>query len=225
MTLMGSRNELGGLAMDQRRGLRHLFRAMTNVECRMDSSRHSSFVIRHSQVTRQSRRNAFTLIELILILAVLIIAVSFVAPHLSGFFRGRTLKSEGQQIVALMHQGQSRAVSAGVPMVLWFDAKEQKYGLEEEPGYNDKDPDAVEFKLNENLQIEVPDNDPGTTVSTDTSADPARDGLPQITFLPDGTIAETSPQTVKIVDHDVSATLSLTQTRDRNQYEIATTNQ
>jgi prepilin-type N-terminal cleavage/methylation domain-containing protein len=172
--------------------------------------------------TRHSS-SGFTLIEMILVLALLVIAVSFVAPHLSGFFRGRTLNSEGRQIIALMHEGQSRAVSGGVPMVLWFDAKEQKYGLEEEPGYNGKDPDAVEFKLNENLQIEVPDSDSGATAPGETSTDPAREGLPQINFLPDGTIAETSPQTIQIVDHDRNATLSLTQTRDRNQYEIATT--
>ncbi|HEX4265090.1 MAG TPA: GspH/FimT family pseudopilin [Verrucomicrobiae bacterium] len=202
---------------------------MTNDKCRSANSRHSlaspklrsdggSFVIRHSS-------SGFTLIEMILVLALLVIAVSFVAPHLSGFFRGRTLNSEAKQIVALMHEGQSRAVSGGVPMVLWFDAKEQKYGLEEEPGYNDKDPDAVEFKLNENLQIEIPDDDPSTTVSADTttSTDSARAGLPQISFLPDGTIAETSPQTIKVVDPDTNKTLSLTQTRDRNQYEIATT--
>jgi prepilin-type N-terminal cleavage/methylation domain-containing protein len=177
---------------------------------------HSSFVIRHSSP-------GFTLIEMILVMALLIIAVSFVTPQLSGFFRGRTLKSEAQQIIALMHEGQSRAVSGGVPMVLWFDPKEQKYGLEEEPGYNDKDPDAVEFKLNDNLQLEVPDSDPSATAASETGTDTARAGLPQITFLSDGTIAETSPQTVKIVDHDGGATLSLTQTRDRNQYEIATT--
>ena len=183
---------------------------MTNDECRMANTRHSS---------------GFTLIEMILVLALLVIAVSFVAPHLSGFFRGRTLNSEGRQVIALMHQAQSRAVSGGVPIVLWFDAKEQKYGLEEEPGYSDKDPDAVEFKLNENLQFDIPDDASSAAPTGETSADPARDGLPQISFLPDGTLSETSPQTIKIVDHDRNATLSLTQTRDRNQYEIATTTQ
>jgi prepilin-type N-terminal cleavage/methylation domain-containing protein len=183
---------------------------MPDDECRMENSRHSS-------------SRGFTLVEMILVMALLVIAVSFVAPRLGGFFRGRTLKSEARQIVSLMHEGQSRAVSAGVPMVLWFDTKEQKYGLEEEPGYADKDPDAVEFKLNENLQLEIPESDPGITTPGDQPTDPARAGLPQINFLPDGTIAETSPQTVKIVDHDSDSTVSLTQTRDRSQYEIATT--
>jgi prepilin-type N-terminal cleavage/methylation domain-containing protein len=187
--------------------------------------RQSKIVLPPFARSRRVRRLAgFTLVEMILVMALLVVAVSFIAPHLSGFFRGRTLKSEGNQIISLMHAGQSRAVSAGVPMVLWFDPKEQKYGLEEEPGYADKDPDAVEFKLNENLKIEVPEDDPSVAVQagSSTGADTARAGLPQINFLPDGSIAETSPRTIKITDQD-GPTLSLTQTRDRNQYEIATT--
>jgi prepilin-type N-terminal cleavage/methylation domain-containing protein len=182
-------------------------------------------IVRSQRVcgARNSFRAArgFTLVELILVMALLVVAVSFVAPNLSVFFRGRALKSQGKQIIALMHRGQSRAVSAGVPMVLWFDPQQQKYGLEEEPGYSDKDPDAVEFQLEENLKLEMPAGDPGTTVSANTSRDTARAGLPQITFLPDGTLSETSPQTVKIVDND-GPSLSLTQSRDRSQYEIAT---
>ena len=196
---------------------------MADGECRMDekfrSALHSSFVIRHSA-------SAFTLIEMILIMALLVIGVSFVAPHLSEFFRGRTLKYEGRQLMSLMHQGQSRAISGGVPIVLWFDATQQKYGIEEEPGYRDKDPDAMEFKMDEKLSIQIPDNDPSANSMNNLNASPTEAtgphaGMPQITFLPDGTIAETSPQTVKIVEAD-GPTLTLTQTRDRNDYEIAT---
>lgn len=179
----------------------------------------------HSRrVLRDSQSRAFTLIEMILVMALLVIGVSFVAPSLSGFFRGRTLTSEANQIISLTHEGQSRAVSGGVPMVLWFDTKQQKYGLEEEPGYVDKDPNAVEFTLDENLQIEIPDGDPGATAPTDLNRDTERAGMPQINFLPDGTIAETSPQTINLVDHEAGRTISLTQTRDRNDYEIANTN-
>src|SRR5437870_1766405 len=80
---------------------------------------------------RMGSRRAFTLIELILIMALLVIGVSFVTPHLQGFFRGRTLQSEARQMIALMHNGQTRAVSGGVPMILWFDVGQNKYGLEE----------------------------------------------------------------------------------------------
>lgn len=157
-------------------------------------------------------------------MALLVIAVSMVAPHLSGFARGRALNSEAKQILALMHEGQTRAVSGGVPMVLWFDTDKGKYGLEEEPGYVDKDTNAVEFELNENLKIEVPDYDATASTLTGTSRDTERQGLPQITFLSDGTVAEGSPGTVRIVD-TAGPSVSLGQSRDRNQYEIKTSQQ
>ena len=169
----------------------------------------------------------FTLIEMILVMALLVIAVSFVTPHLQGFFRGRTLQSEGRQLISLMHNGQSRAVSGGVPTRLWFDTQNKKYGLEEEPGFTDKDPDAVDFTLNENMRIEIPNDDPSMSqpaVATTVEDNSAHAGLPKITFQPDGSIADTSPRTIRIVD-DNGSVLSLTQTRDRNEYEIATTNQ
>lgn len=155
-------------------------------------------------------------------MALLVIAVSLVTPHLAGFFRGRTLKYEAGQIISLMHEGQSRAVSGGVPMVLWFDTEKKSYGLEEEPGYTDKDPNAVEFQLDEHLKVEVPDFNSSTATLTGTSRDTQRTGLPQITFLSDGTIADGSPKTVRLMDED-GPSLSLVQARERNQYEISTT--
>jgi prepilin-type N-terminal cleavage/methylation domain-containing protein len=172
-------------------------------------------------------RRGFTLIELILVMALLVIAVSFVTPHLQGFFRGRTLQSEARQIISLMHNGQSRAVSGGVPMRLWFDAQNKRYGLEEEPGFNEKDPDAMDFTLNENLRIEIPDDDPSVTqpaMATRVEDNSEHATLPKITFQPDGSIADTSPRTIRIVD-SAGPVLTLTQTRDRNEYEIATTNE
>ena len=163
----------------------------------------------------------FTLIELILIMALLVIGVSFITPHLQGFFRGRTLQFEARQMIALMHNGQTRAVSGGVPMDLWFDIAQNKYGLEEEPGYNETDPKAEKIDLNENLKIEIPEG--SLTVSQPTSdLNGEHAGMPKITFLPDGSIAETSPRTVRIVD-SAGPVLLVTQTRDRNQYEITTT--
>lgn len=176
---------------------------------------HSSCVMRHSQ-------SGFTLIEMILIMALLVIGISIVAPHMGEFFKGRTLKSEANQIISLTRMAQSRAVSGGVPIVLWFDTSAQKYGIEEEPGYNEKDPDAVEFKLDENLKLEIADSDITSVTPGASDADPARAGLPQIIFLPDGTLGENSPQTIKIKGQN-DTSVSVTQTRDGMQYEIATT--
>lgn len=177
---------------------------------------------RAKTIRSRATRRGFTLIELILVMALLVVAVSLVAPHLSGFFRGRTLNSEARQMIALTHEAQSRAVSGGVPMVLWFDTTQNKYGLEEEPGYSDKDPNAEEFTLNENLKLEVPDSDSATAQLTSTSTDTQRAGLPQIIFLSDGGIADGSPQTIRIIDND-GPSITVNQVRERNQYEIATT--
>ena len=162
----------------------------------------------------------FTLVEMILVMALLVIGVSFITPHLQGFFRGRTLQYEARQMIALIHNGQTRAVSGGVPMDLWFDIAENKYGLEEEPGYSETDPKAEKIDLNENLKIEIPEDDPSVSQPrTDQNGEHA--GMPKIIFLPDGSLAETSPRTVRIVD-SAGPVLLVTQTRDRNQYEITT---
>src|SRR3954453_22495301 len=78
---------------------------------------------------------AFTLIELILVMTILTIAISVTAPALANFFRGRSLDSEARRLLALTRQGQSRAISEGVPMQLWVDAAHGGYGLEAEPSY------------------------------------------------------------------------------------------
>lgn len=162
----------------------------------------------------------FTLIELILIMALLIVAVSLVTPRLESFFRGRAVDSEARQLLALTHEAQSRAVSDGVPMQLWLDEKQGAYGVEEEPSYEDKDPKAEEFTLDEGLQLKITGPQPGATSGAST---PAASGphanLPQIRFMPDGSIAETSPTAIQIIGSD-GLSLSLTQSRDRSQYEI-----
>src|SRR5439155_11816305 len=101
------------------------------------------------------KRSAFTLIELILVMAVLTIAVSVTAPALANFFRGRSLDSEARRLLSLTRQGQSRAVSEGIPMELWLDAANGSYGLEAEPSYEPTDSKAIEFTLEKDIQVEV----------------------------------------------------------------------
>src|SRR5262249_21799177 len=90
----------------------------------------SPFAIRHSALSERTR--GFTLIELMLVMALLAVVLAVSAPSLSKFFKGRTLDSEARRFVSLTRYGQSRAVSEGVPMMLWIDPKERTYGLQEE---------------------------------------------------------------------------------------------
>src|ERR1017187_2956921 len=107
-----------------------------------------------ARVTDQARRG-FTLIELILVMALLTIVISLTAPRLSRFFHGRTLDSEARRLLALTRSGQSRAVSEGIPMDLWVDAGQGTFGLEAEPSFDASDSKAVDFTLDGGLQLAV----------------------------------------------------------------------
>src|SRR5580693_2206433 len=100
-------------------------------------------------------RCAFTLIELIFVLALLVIITSIAVPRMSGFIRGRALDSESRQLMALMHAAQSRAVSEGMPMMLWIDASGGQYGFAVETSGKDGDPKAETLTLDGLLKISV----------------------------------------------------------------------
>lgn len=138
------------------------------------------------------RRRAFTLIELILVLALLVIIVSIAAPAMSRFIRGRALDSESRRLAALMHAGQSRAVSEGAPMLLWLDEKGSAYGLQAETTGQSGDAKAENLSVDSTLQMAVQNIGAGSPVLFN--------NLPAIKFLADGTVDENSPQTVRLQD-------------------------
>jgi len=160
------------------------------------------------------RHNAFTLVELLLVLALLVIITSMVAPAMSNFIRARALDSEARRLAALLHAGQSRAVSEGLPMMLWVDEKQRAYGLAAETSPAGGDPKAENLTLDENLQIAV--LNAGNTALT------LFQNLPAIRFLPDGMIDENSPQTLRLVDARGHA-LWLAESRNHTGYEIRNT--
>jgi type IV fimbrial biogenesis protein FimT len=163
---------------------------------------------------------AFTLVELILILALLAIATSIAAPSLSSFFRGQALRSEARQLLSLSHAGQSRAISGGFPTLLWIDAPGRAYGLLEDAATQtsgqtgasqDTDPKAETFLLDDNLQIEA----------VNASSVPVNGrSLPAIRFLPDGMVDETSPKTVRLTAQS-GESLWLVQATNRLSYAIS----
>ncbi len=158
-------------------------------------------------------------------MALLAIVVSLAMPSLGGFFRGRNLDSEARRLLALARHGQSRAVSEGVPMLLWVDAPQRAYGLEEEPGWVDKDAKAVAFTLGPDLQLEVvhpttPQRATARSLMTGSvQARPNPRNLPEIRFLPDGSFDETSPLALRLFDRD-GVSLWVAQATNRLTYEI-----
>ncbi len=166
-----------------------------------------------------SRRRAFTLIELILVMAMLMVVLAISSSSLSKFFHGRILDSEARRFVSLTRYGQSRAVSEGIPMVLWIDAKQRMYGLHQEPGYTDNDSKEVEYVLGENLSIDT--EQPAQQMGQSAQARQAARGLPMLRFLPDGFISELSVPTVIIRELEGDGVL-IAQTLNGLNYEIST---
>ena len=154
---------------------------------------------------------AFTLVEMILVMTMLVVAVSLIAPNLAGFVRARSLDSEARRLVAMMNAGKARAVSEGMPTVLWIDEKNKSYGLEAETPAQKTDPDAEKFPVDENVAIAVMNLSGSGTMFNN---------LPAIRFLADGTVDENSPQTVKLTGSGGGA-LWLLESADRTGYEIS----
>jgi type II secretion system protein H len=165
----------------------------------------------HSEAHCGAHSRAFTLIELILVLALLVIITSIAVPTMSHFIRGRALDSESRRLLAIMHMAQSRAVSEGMPMMLWVNAAQGTYGVTAETSGPQGDAHAESLTVDGTLKIAV------TSVSTGTQT--SFNGLPAIRFLADGTVDEESPQVVQLVDGD-GFTRRLTELSNRMGYEI-----
>jgi len=127
-------------------------------------------------------------------------------------------------------------------MLLWIDEKERRYGLEEQASYTDIDPKAVEFALDKNLEIEIINDQllpvnplvntltPGMTFNSiaarraqaqlnESITRNVHRNLPAIRFQPDGTIADTSPQALRVKGLEDEA-LWVALSTNRLNYEI-----
>lgn len=161
---------------------------------------------------------AFTLIELILVMAMLMIVLAVSAPSLSKFFHGRTLEAEARRFVSLTRYAQSRAIADGSPMIVWIDAKQGWYGLQQETPDTDPDPKAVTVQVARDLSLELAD-----LPATSGRSSQERITGPRIRMTADGFISETSPASVVIREQDQAGdAILITLSRNRLNYEIAT---
>ncbi len=159
----------------------------------------------------------FTLIELVLVMAILIAVLSMSGTSLTRFFRGRTLDSEAQRFVALTRHAQERAVSEGLPMSLWINSREGKYGLEIATGFAERDTKAAEFQLGRDLEIEPVRSSAGTVRQVGNEI--------SLRFSPDGFMDEANPEAVLIKEKDGTAdgeTIVIAPNWNRLNYEIST---
>ncbi len=72
---------------------------------------------------------AFTLIELLLVMALLTVVMAIVSPSLGPFLRGRSLGYEVRRFISLSRMAQARAAHEGIPIRLWIDPDLRMYGI------------------------------------------------------------------------------------------------
>lgn len=169
-----------------------------------------------------SVQNGFTLIELILVMAVLAVVLAISSPSLSRFFKSRGLESEARRFMALTRHAQSRAVSEGIPMVLWLDPKQSVYGLNADTSFVEEDPLAEEFNVDETLEIEVRYSSEAIQAGEKAvfkNEKPAAISLQTLRFNPDGFVSLNSPEAV-IFRQGKEEELWVAQSRNRLNYEI-----
>jgi type II secretion system protein H len=168
---------------------------------------------------------AFTLIELLLVMALLLIVLAVSFPSLRGFFRGRHLDHEARRFLSLTRYAQNRAVSEGYPMVLWVDVKEGTYGMQAQTGYLDEDDKSVEYEIDGTLELEVtrPMLIRTTAMQRNETASVAGN-LPAIRFTPDGFYTDSSPERI-VIRQDEKDEVVIVKSENRLSYEIQTSNQ
>jgi len=149
-------------------------------------------------------------------MALLVIITSLAAPAMSSFIRGRALDSEARRLFSLTHEAQSRAVSEGVPVVVWVDEKQDAYGISEETPGKNGDPQAETLPVDSTVQISVLNAGLGTPTTFK--------NLPAIKFLPDGTMDENSPPTLQLTD-SAGHSRWFIETRNRMGYDVSDTQQ
>ena len=167
-------------------------------------------------------RRGFTLIELILVMALLAIVLAISSPSLSRFFKSRSLESEARRFMALTRAAQSRAVSEGVPMVLWLETKSRAYGLNADKSFVEEDPKAEQFAVDASLEVEVRHSSEAAAAlqlvqfrneKLDTGT------LYTLRFNPDGFVSVSSPEAV-VFRQANNGELWVAQSRNRLNYEI-----
>lgn len=170
-------------------------------------------------------RAGFTLVELLLVMALLATVLAYAAPVLSRFTSRRSLEHEARRLLAVIREAQNEAVSEGRARAVWLDPGQQRYGLEPTPesGQPAALPDPSNglltgdrfalHVLNRNVRLLIGDGLTGTLAT-----------VVRLVFLPDGTMEEGAPEVLGLEEVEVTgrapARLYLTKTENGLTYEI-----
>ena len=171
-------------------------------------------------------KGGFTLVELILVMALLVVFLGIIVPTVSRSLRQRNLEQEAARLLALTEYGRDEAASQGVPMDVWIDVDSKTFGVEPKPGYTGATARAKSYRLNDDMHFDPVAGGltvrPGTGAGVTTSAQqaqPTHGGITAAEFAPDGTLSTGSVASIRLADRTNNG-VSVTQTADGYGYEI-----
>ena len=156
---------------------------------------------------------AFTLVELVLVMALLVTLLALAVPSLSRSLRQRNLEQEASRLLALTEYGRDEASSQGVPVDVWLRVEDGHFGAEVKKGFDANTVHAKEFVLTgADLRFDPPEGAVASPVQNH--------GFNVAEFAPDGTLDPASVATLRITDAGHHSAISLTQTADGYGYQI-----
>ena len=170
-------------------------------------------------------RGAFTLIELVLVMTIMIVIMGAVFPSLKGFFHARNLDNEAGRFLSLTRFGSSRAIAEGVPVELWIDPRQSRYGLQSLSGYTETQTNPIVYHVDQTVQISFTPPSSALTHSnywTQTLAQAERGGVARIRFQPDGMISDTSPRNIYLTQSDTGERRWISENPTHLRYELET---
>jgi type II secretion system protein H len=183
--------------------------------------------MRKSNTTQ--RPAAFTLVELVLVMALLCIILAIAAPSLSRSMHERSLVQEATRLLALTEYARDEATSKGIPMVVWINKESGQYGVKAKTGYEDAGARAKQYTLTEGVRFDSvlvstsTTGDMGTTANSNPTAGyqqtPGENDA--VEFAPDGTLDPGSDTSLSLVDRS-EAKIAVMENVDASEYQIVT---
>jgi len=135
----------------------------------------------------------FTLIELILVMAILAMVAAIAVPRLAGFSEGREYVAEWNRFTSLLRFARSQAIARAEPVEIQFDEHPARYRIKDKKIQDKTVRSPSEHVLAKKLIIEFPELD---------AASHRENGSVSIRFMPDGSVDEQSPSRIRMSEKD-----------------------
>ncbi len=139
----------------------------------------------------------FSLVELVIVMALLAICAALTVPSLARSVRARYLKDEAARFLAATEYGRNEAVSQGVPMIVWIDPTTHRFGVEPKAGYDSAAGRDRDFAVHADLRFEI--DQPAARGSQVDAVEFAADGAPTLTSIERVRLVDRSNEGITIV--------------------------